>query len=166
MSETIALYPGTFDPVTRGHLDIIGRGARIFDRVVVTMLMNPGKEPMFSLAERKALLSDAVSDLDNVEIDSFSGLLVEYARNHGARVIVRGLRAVSDFEYEFQMALMNRNLDGAIETVFMMPREEYSYVSSGLVKEVAMLGGDVSNLVPDGVREALRRRAQSGGGAR
>ena len=161
MPETIAVYPGTFDPVTRGHLDIIGRGARIFERVIVAILKNPGKQPMFTLSERKAMLAAAVSGLDNVEIDSFGGLLVDYARKCGARVIVRGLRVVSDFEYEFQMALMNRNLDAAIETVFMMPREDYAYVSSGLVREVAMLGGDVGGLVPDPVAEALRQRSRA-----
>ena len=162
MSETIAVYPGSFDPVTHGHLDIIGRGARIFERVVVAVLRNPQKKPMFPLRERRDLLRQAVAGMENVEVDSFSGLLVDYARRRGALVIVRGLRAVSDFEYEFQMALMNRRLDGEIETVFMMPREDYAYVSSGLVKEVAGLNGDISGLVPDAVARALRRKPGTG----
>ena len=158
MSDTIAVYPGSFDPVTNGHLDIIERGARIFDRVVVAILKNPEKEPMFSLEERRDLLARSVSGMERVEVDSFQGLLVDYARRRRARVIVRGLRAVSDFEYEFQMALMNRRLDAEIETVFMVPREDYAYVSSGLVKEVAGLDGDISGLVPDAVERALRDR--------
>jgi pantetheine-phosphate adenylyltransferase len=156
--DTIAVYPGSFDPVTHGHLDIIGRGARIFDRVLVAILRNPAKRHAFSLAQRRRLLEGAVSGMQNVEVDAFSGLLIDYARKRDARVIVRGLRAISDFEYEFQMALMNRRLDADIETVFMMPREDYAYVSSGLVKEVAALGGDVSGLVPEPVDRALRRR--------
>jgi pantetheine-phosphate adenylyltransferase len=158
VKEIIAVYPGSFDPVTHGHLDIIGRGARIFGRVVVAILKNPQKKPTFSLAERTRLLSRVVRDLGNVEVDSFSGLLVDYARSRGARVIVRGLRAVSDFEYEFQMALMNRRLDSSIETIFMAPREDYAYVSSGLVKEVASLGGDIADLVPAEVARQLRPR--------
>ena len=158
MREIIAVYPGSFDPVTRGHVDIIARGSRIFGRVVVAILRNPWKKPLFPLRERTRMLADAVADLKNVEVDSFSGLLVDYIRSRGARVIVRGLRAVSDFEYEFQMALMNRHLDPEIETVFMMPREDYAYVSSGLVKEVAGLGGDIEGLVPEGVARMFRRK--------
>jgi len=160
--DTIAVYPGSFDPVTHGHLDIIARGAGIFDRVVVAILRNPEKKPAFSLVERVRLLRGAVRGWQNVEVDAFSGLLVDYARERGARVIVRGLRAVSDFEYEFQMALMNRNLDRRIETVFMAPREDYAYVSSGLVKEVAALGGDIRGLVPPAVARALARRQRGG----
>jgi pantetheine-phosphate adenylyltransferase len=162
VKEIIAVYPGSFDPVTHGHLDIIGRGARIFGRVVVAILKNPEKKPTFSLAVRKRLLSTVVRKMGNVEVDSFSGLLVDYARSRGASVIVRGLRAVSDFEYEFQMALMNRRLDPGIETVFMAPREDYAYVSSGLVKEVASLGGDIDDLVPAEVARKLRERETGG----
>ena len=162
MKEIIAVYPGSFDPVTHGHLDIIGRGAGIFGRVVVAILKNPEKKPTFSLAVRKRLLSTVVREMGNVEVDSFSGLLVDYARSRGASVIVRGLRAVSDFEYEFQMALMNRRLDPGIETVFMAPREDYAYVSSGLVKEVASLGGDIDDLVPAEVARKLRERETGG----
>jgi len=162
VKEIIAVYPGSFDPVTHGHLDIIGRGAGIFGRVVVAILKNPEKKPTYSLAERKRLLSTVVREMGNVEVDSFSGLLVDYARTRGASVIVRGLRAVSDFEYEFQMALMNRRLDPGIETVFMAPREDYAYVSSGLVKEVASLGGDIDDLVPEEVARKLRARRAGG----
>ncbi len=162
MSDTIAVYPGSFDPVTLGHLDIIARGARIFGNVVVAILKNPDKKALFSLAQRLRLLRDVVKDLPGVEVESFSGLLVDYARAREATVLVRGLRAVSDFEYEFQMALMNRRLDEAIETVFMMPREDYAYVSSRLVKEVASLGGDVSGLVSPGVHRALMAKLRGG----
>jgi len=151
----VAIYPGSFDPLTHGHLDVIKRGARIFPRFVVAILKNPGKKALFSLAQRLRLLRDVVKEVPGVEVDSFSGLLVDYARARQATVLVRGLRAVSDFEYEFQMALMNRRLDEAIETVFMMPREDYAYVSSRLVKEVASLGGDVSGLVSPAVHRAL-----------
>ena len=155
MKEIIAVYPGSFDPVTHGHLDIIGRGARIFGRVVVAILKNPEKKPTFALAVRKRLLSTVVREMGNVEVDSFSGLLVDYARSRGAQVIVRGLRAVSDFEYEFQMALMNRRLWPPVETVFLTPKEEVLYLSSRLVREVVTLGGDVTGLVPDAVRDRL-----------
>jgi pantetheine-phosphate adenylyltransferase len=154
-ADSIAIYPGSFDPLTHGHLDVIERGARIFSRFIVAILKNPQKKALLSLAERLRLLREVVKDLPGVEVDSFSGLLVEYARAREATVLVRGLRAVSDFEFEFQMALMNRRLDEAIETVFMMPREDYAYVSSRLVKEVASLGGDVSGLVSPGVHRAL-----------
>ena len=157
LQDVVAVYPGSFDPVTFGHLDIIERGSRIFPRVVVAILRNPQKRPLLPLARRRQLLRAAVRPWPNVEVDAFSGLLVDYARGRGAGVLVRGLRAVSDFEYEFQMALMNRRLDGSIETVFMMPREDFAYVSSGLVKEVAALGGDISGLVPPAVGRALSR---------
>jgi pantetheine-phosphate adenylyltransferase len=150
-----AVYPGSFDPVTNGHLDIIRRGSRLFDRIVVAILSNPEKKPQFALAERRKILLKATAGIPNVTVDSFDGLLVEYARRCGAQVIVRGLRALSDFEYEFQMALMNRRLDSNIETVFMMPSEAYSYLSSRLVKEVARLGGRVSGLVPPEVDRRL-----------
>lgn len=156
--KVLAVYPGSFDPVTYGHLDIIRRGSRLFDRVVVAVLRNPEKQPRFSLAERTRILVRATRDIPNVAVDSFDGLLVDYARNLGARVIVRGLRALSDFEYEFQMALMNRRLDSGIETVFMMPSEAYSYLSSRLVKEVVQLGGRVTGLVPPEVERRLAAR--------
>ena len=165
--KTVVVYPGSFDPVTNGHLDVIERAARLFDRLIVALLENPEKRPLFSLRERTRLLGDAVEGIENVEVDSFSGLLVDYAGRREASMILRGLRAVSDFEFEFQMALMNRRLSRDIETVFMMPREDYSYVSSRLVKEVATLGGDVSALVSPAVNRALLRKVpgKSGGGA-
>ena len=153
-----AVYPGTFDPITNGHLDIISRGARLFDRVIVAILKNPEKEPLFPLGERMDILREVVGRLPNVRVEAFDGLLVDYARASGARAIVRGLRALSDFEYEYQMALMNRRLGPDIETVYMMPGEAYTYVSSRLVKEVARLGGDVSGLVPREVADRLRAR--------
>jgi pantetheine-phosphate adenylyltransferase len=166
VQETIAVVPGSFDPVTLGHLDIIERSSRAFGRVIVAILKNPQKRPLLPPAERMQLLRAAVKPWPNVEVDAFSGLLVDYARGRGARVIVRGVRAVSDFEYEFQMALMNRRLDATIETVFMMPREDFAYVSSGLVKEVAALGGDISGLVPGPVARTLRRRLRPRRGRR
>jgi pantetheine-phosphate adenylyltransferase len=153
-----AVYPGTFDPVTNGHLDIITRGGRLFDRIIVAILRNPDKEPLFPLEERLAILRTVVGRIPNAGVESFDGLLVDYARARGAQAIVRGLRALSDFEYEYQMALMNRRLGPDIEMVYMMPSEAYSYVSSRLVKEVARLGGDVSGLVPREVVEALQAR--------
>ena len=165
-SGALAVYPGSFDPVTHGHLDIIGRGTRLFAGLVVAVLKNPDKKPLFSTAERVRLLRGALEGMPRVEVDAFSGLLVDYARERGASVIVRGLRAISDFEYEFQMALMNRRLDGEIETVFMMPREDYSYVSSRLVREVVSLGGDVSGLVPPEVDRLLRKKVGRSGGER
>jgi len=154
----LAVYPGSFDPPTNGHVDIILRGARLFERIVVAVLVNEQKQPLFTTAERVAMLRDVFRDHPAVEIDTFDGLLVEYAARRGADVIVRGLRAVSDFEFEFQMALMNRRLDERIETVFMMPAEQYSYISSRLVKEVFMLGGRVSGLVPAVVEARLREK--------
>ena len=153
-----AVYPGTFDPVTNGHLDLVERASRQFDRVVISILSNDEKQPVFPLEERRSLLVAAVSPWPNVEVDSFDGLLVDYARRIGATTIVRGLRAVSDFEYEMQMAMMNRRLAPGIETVFLMPSEAYSYVSSRLVREVARLGGSLEGLVPPLVSQALARR--------
>lgn len=149
-----ALCPGTFDPVTNGHLDVVGRAADLFESVVVAVIENPSKAPVFRLEERVALLEEAVRDLPNVRVGSFQGLLVEYARTQGASVIVKGLRAVSDYEYEIQMAQMNQRI-GEIETLFMATSPKWSFLSSSLVKEVARLGGDVEGLVPDHVRKAL-----------
>ena len=159
-----ALCPGTFDPVTNGHLDIVERAAQHFDRVVVAVLDNPGKRPLFAVAERVAMLEETTAHLDRVAVDSFSGLLVEYAERIGANAIVKGLRAVSDFEYEIQMAQMNRRLSG-VETFFMPTAPTWSYLSSSLVREVASLGGDVSSLVPAPVAERLRERVAAGGRA-
>ncbi len=157
--KVLAVYPGSFDPVTNGHLDIIRRGSRLFDRVIVAILRNPEKKAMFNEEERRRILRRAAEKMSNVSVDTFDGLLVDYARRCGARVIVRGLRALSDFEYEFQMALMNRRLDAGIETVFMMPSESYSYLSSRLVKEVVRLGGSVAGLVPREVERKLGNKA-------
>jgi pantetheine-phosphate adenylyltransferase len=159
--ERIAVYPGSFDPLTNGHVDIILRGARIFDRIVVAILVNPEKTPLFSIAERIDMAREAFRDESRVEVDAFDGLLVDYARRRGAHVIVRGLRAVSDFEYEFQMALMNRRLIPDIETVFMMPAEAYTYTSSRLIREIFALGGSISGLVPDRVESRLREKIRS-----
>ncbi len=152
----VAIYPGSFDPLTNGHVDIIHRGAKLFDRIVVGVLINLEKAPLFTVPERVTIAREVFRDLPNVEVDTFDGLLVDYARRKGARVIVRGLRAISDFEYEMQMALMNRRLNPEIETVFMMPAEPYTYVSSRLVKEIVALGGSVHGLVPDIVEAHLR----------
>jgi pantetheine-phosphate adenylyltransferase len=154
--STLAVYPGSFDPLTNGHVDIILRGARLFDRIVVAILLNAEKSPLFSIEERLEILRAVFKDQRNVEIDTFDGLLVDYVERRNAQVIVRGLRAVSDFEYEFQMALMNRRLNAKIETVFMMPAEQYTYISSRLIKEVFALGGRVHGLVPEVVEERLR----------
>ncbi len=153
-----AVYPGMFDPVTHGHLDLADRGRRHYDRLVVAVLRNESKEPLFSVEERIALVQEAVAGWDNVEVDSFDGLLVDYAQSVGANVILRGIRVASDFEYEMQMAMMNRHLSADLETVFLVPTEAYSYVSSRLVREVAGLGGNVDNLVPANVVKALKRR--------
>jgi pantetheine-phosphate adenylyltransferase len=155
MPERVALYPGSFDPPTNGHLDILARARRLADRVVVAILENDEKTPLFSAPERLAMIREIVGEDRGVEVHSFTGLLVDFARESGASLIVRGLRAVSDYEYELQMALMNRRLAPTIETVFLMAKEEYSYVSSRLVKEVARLGGDLTGLVPEPVRRRL-----------
>jgi pantetheine-phosphate adenylyltransferase len=161
---TVALYPGTFDPLTNGHLDLIKRSVRMFDKVVVAIFESPMKGPLFSVEERRRLIEESTRGLSNIEIDTFSNtLLVFYAKQRQAHVIIRGLRAIADFEYEFQMTLMNRRLDEDIETVFLMPREEYTYVASRLIKEVAAYGGNVEELVPLPValalKEKLRRQA-------
>src|SRR5687767_12588895 len=152
----LAVYPGSFDPLTNGHVDIIDRGARMFDRIVVAVLVNIEKRPLFTADERVAIARKVFQGQDNVEVETFEGLLVDYARRRRAVAIVRGLRAVSDFEYEMQMALMNRRLNPDVETVFMMPAEPYTYVSSRLVKEVVALGGSVHGLVPEVVESRLR----------
>jgi len=158
---TLAVFPGSFDPLTNGHLDLVDRALAVFGRVRLAILQNSEKQPLFSVEERLALLRAALRGRRRVEVDTFSGLLVDYARAAGASVIIRGIRAVSDFEYEFQMALMNRQLEPRIETVFMMPAGRYTYVSSRLVKEVARLGGRVSELVPPAVERQLARKLRS-----
>jgi pantetheine-phosphate adenylyltransferase len=156
---TTAIYPGTFDPLTFGHVDIIERSARLFDQLIVSILINSQKEPLFSVEERTEIMREILQPrFRNVEVEAFRGLLVDYARQKKAKVIVRGIRAVTDFEYEFQMALMNRRLNPDIETVFMMPAENYSYLSSRLVKEIAELGGSVAGLVPESVEKRLKQR--------
>ena len=156
--KKIAVYPGTFDPVTNGHLDLVDRGRRHVDLLILAILRNEDKEPMFTVDERTAFLREAVGSWRNVKVDTFDGLLVDYARRVGASLILRGLRAVSDFEYELQMAMMNRRLAPSIETAFLMPSEAYFYVSSRLVREVARLGGNVKGLVPETVALALVQR--------
>jgi len=153
-----AIYPGSFDPVTNGHLDVIGRARKLFDEIVVAVAHNDEKQPLFSLEERLALLHEALDKIDNVKVTQFEGLLVEFAIAQKAHAVIRGLRAVSDFEFEFQMALMNRKLEDGVETIFLMPKEEYTYLSSRLVKEIARLGGDVSRFVPRPVAEGLARK--------
>jgi len=153
----VALCPGTFDPVTNGHLDIVERAAKLFDRVVVAVIENPSKEPLFSVEERVTMLKEAVAPIAGVEVDSFTGLLVEYARRKGTRIVVKGIRAVSDFDYELQMAQMNRELAG-LETCFVPTNPNWSYLSSSLVKEVARYGGDVTSLVPAHVRARIEER--------
>ena len=158
MTERIAVYPGSFDPLTNGHLDILARGRRLADRVIVGILDHDEKTPLFTVEERMGMIREIVGGDTSILVSSFTGLLVEFAMRSGATIIVRGLRAVSDYEYELQMALMNRRLAPAIETVFLMAKEEYSYVSSRLVKELARLGGDVTGLVPNLVRQRLADR--------
>lgn len=150
------IYPGTFDPITFGHLDVLERASRLFDRVTVAVAANPGKGPLFSLERRLELGRLVTTHLPNVAITAFDGLLVEFARAHNAIAVIRGIRALSDFEFEFNMALMNRHLEPNLETIFVMPRDTYSYTSSNLVKQVAKLGGDVAHFVPPAVCEALR----------
>src|SRR5438105_7970880 len=156
--STLAVYPGSFDPLTNGHVDIILRGARLFDRIIVAILLNAEKAPLFSMDERVEIARAVFRSQANVEVDTFDGLLVDYVERRKAQVIVRGLRAVSDFEFEFQMALMNRRLNATIETVFMMPAEQYTYISSRLIKEVFALGGRVHGLVPELVEQRVREK--------
>ena len=158
MKRVIAIYPGSFDPLTNGHLDLIDRGAKIFDELIVAILRNPEKDPLFTVDERLQMLQAMVSQRANVRVDSFDGLMVDYAMRVGATAVLRGIRAISDYEYELQMALMNRKLEPRLETVFMMPAEAYSYLSSRLVREIATLGGSVSGLVPEMVEKKLRQK--------
>jgi pantetheine-phosphate adenylyltransferase len=158
MKTSIAIYPGSFDPVTNGHLDLIERGEKMFDLLIVAVLRNAEKEPLFSVAERIEMLREVTKQWSGVEIDVFDGLLVDYARKRGAGVILRGIRAVSDYEYELQMALMNRKLEPRLETVFMLPGLSYSYLSSKLVREIAKLGASLKGLVPEVVEQRLRAK--------
>jgi pantetheine-phosphate adenylyltransferase len=153
-----ALYPGTFDPPTNGHIDLIQRGAKLFDHLTVAILNNPGKDPLFTVEERVEMLKESTVSIDNVSVATFDGLMVEFARQQGATAVLRGIRAISDYEYEFQMALMNRRLAPEIETVFLQPAGRYSFVSSRMLKEVFSFGGDVSGLVPPNVLKRLRAR--------
>ena len=161
-----AIYPGSFDPVTNGHLDIIGRGCKLFDEIVIAVVVNPDKRPFFSVEERREILAEVITGVDagecRLSVDSFEGLLMGYAIGQGAGAVVRGIRAISDYEYELQMALMNRRLEPRIETVFMMSAEDYSYVSSRLVKEVFHLGGSVEGLVPETVERRMREKLGRG----
>ena len=156
--SVIAIYPGSFDPITNGHLDLIQRGAKLFDKLIVAILSNEGKQPLFSVEERVEMLHEVVRVYPNVEVDSFDGLLVDYAAAQSATVLLRGIRAISDYEYELQMALMNRRLQPGIETLFMMANEAYSFISSRLIKEVFGLGGNIGGLVPPSVEARLHRR--------
>jgi pantetheine-phosphate adenylyltransferase len=158
MKTSVAIYPGSFDPVTNGHLDLIERGQKMFDRLIVAVLKNLEKEPLFTVAERVDMLREVTHRWDSVEIDVFEGLLVDYARKRNAGVILRGIRAISDYEYELQMALMNRKLEPGLETVFMLPAESYSYLSSKVVREIAQLGGPLTGFVPPVVEQRLRSK--------
>ena len=158
MKTSVAIYPGSFDPVTNGHLDLIERGEKMFDLVIVAVLQNVDKQPLFTVPERVEMLREVTRQWPGVEVDVFDGLLVEYARKRGAGVILRGIRAVSDYEYELQMALMNRKLEPRLETVFMLPGESYSYLSAKLVREIAQLGGPLTDLVPAVVEQKLRAK--------
>lgn len=158
-SESVAVYPGTFDPITNGHLDIVQRGLHLFDRIIIAVASNPAKQPLFSLQERKKMIQDSFPGEENrIEVDDVSGLLVDFAYKRGAKAIIRGLRAVSDFDYEFQLALMNRRIEREVETVFLMTGFRWIFISSSIIKDAARYGGDVSGLVPDHVCEKLRAR--------
>jgi pantetheine-phosphate adenylyltransferase len=158
--KVVAIYPGSFDPITSGHLDVIERGSRLCDRLIVSILQNEAKAPLFSVEERIEMLTEVTSPFRNVEVDSFGGLLADYALQRGARVILRGIRAISDYEYELQMALMNRRLQPQLETVFLLAGEQFSFISSKLVKEVISLGGNITGLVPPTVEKRLRERLE------
>jgi pantetheine-phosphate adenylyltransferase len=152
------IYPGSFDPLTNGHLDIMKRAARLFDSVIVAVANNEEKKPLFTLDERLALVQESIATMPNVKVDSFAGLLVDYVESRGGQAIIRGLRAISDFEFEFQLALMNRKLNERVETIFMMPKESYTFLSSRIIKEIARLGGDVGTFVPSHVQAALNKK--------
>jgi pantetheine-phosphate adenylyltransferase len=158
LKKVIAIYPGSFDPPTNGHLDLIARGSKIFDQLIVAILRNADKAPLFNLSERRLMLESMTEDFKNVQVDTFDGLTVDYAAKVKASAILRGIRAISDYEYELQMALMNRKLHPELETVFMMPAEQYSYLSSRLVREIAQLGGSIKGLVPEMVEQRLREK--------
>lgn len=158
MTKCLAIYPGTFDPITNGHLSIIKRGLKVFEHLIVAILHNPQKKPLFTLKERIEMIKTSIEGIPNVEVDYFDGLLIDYAVRKNATVILRGLRAMSDFEYEFQMALMNRKLEDSVETLFMMPSEQYTYLSSRIVKEIAYYGGDIDCLVTPPVARRLREK--------
>lgn len=158
LKSSLAIYPGTFDPITNGHLDLVKRGKRIFGEIIIAVAPNPKKQPLFTIEERLRLIRESIAGMEDVTVEAFNGLLVDYVRSRKAIAIIRGLRAVSDFEYELQIALMNRRLDPEIETVFMMPSEEYSFLTSSLVKEVSSFGGSVKGLVPEVVEKALREK--------
>jgi pantetheine-phosphate adenylyltransferase len=162
--KRIAVYPGSFDPVTKGHLDIVNRALEFVDELIIAILINPEKKALFTVKERIEMIRNCIPKNGSVQIDQFDGLLVEYARKKNAQMIIRGLRAVSDFDYEFQMALMNRRLEPQIETVFLVPAEQYSYVSSRMVKEISQLGGSVRGLVPDEVEKKMQRKFRTDGG--
>jgi len=154
----IAIYPGTFDPITNGHIDVAARASKLFDKVIICVALNSMKAPMFTGGERVKLIQDSVKDIENIEVEELDGLLVDYAQRKGAHAIVRGLRAVSDFEYEFQMALTNRKLCSDIDTIFLMPHEKYTYLNSSIVREIAKFGGNVSQFVPSHVEKALMKK--------
>ena len=164
--EKIAVYPGSFDPVTNGHLDIITRAANIFDKVIVAVLENPEKNPLFPKEDRVSMIREVTYGLENIEVDSFTGLLTHYMNAKNAKVIVKGLRAVSDFEYEFQMALLNNKLDPCVETLFMMTNNKYSYLSSSAIKQIALFGGCIKELVPDSIVTRILRKVRENGGVK
>jgi pantetheine-phosphate adenylyltransferase len=156
--QRIAIYPGSFDPVTNGHIDIAKRGLKLFDRIIIAILLNPGKQSLFTVDERLEMLGESMTGIDNVEFDTFDGLLVDYAQKRKANAVLRGMRAVSDFEYEFQLALMNRKLNREVETVFLMTGLRWIFTSSSIIKEAARFGGDVSDMVPPGVNHRIKAR--------
>jgi pantetheine-phosphate adenylyltransferase len=158
MSTRIALYPGTFDPVTNGHIDILNRSAELFDKIIVTVAINTAKTPLFSIDERLEFLQESLRDIPNIEVASFDGLVVDFAREKGAIAILRGLRAISDFEYEFQMALMNHKLDPEVRTIFMMPNEKYTYLNSSIIRSLSQFSADISEFVPECVQRALIKK--------
>lgn len=157
-NDRIAIYPGTFDPITNGHLDIIERASKLFDKLIISVATNMNKKPMFSTVERVKMIKESVKNIKNVSVDTFSGLLINYCNNKNSFILIRGLRAISDFENEFQMALMNRKIDNNIETVFLMPSEEYTYLSSSLIKEIASLNGDISKFVSNYVNQKMKEK--------